>query len=113
MPTYTYRCDTCEHQFDAFQRFSDASLTECPECGAPIRRVIQPVGIVFKGSGWYINDSRAPEKDSAKAGASPVKDGAAPAKDGAAAPDSTPKAAPATSESSTAAAAATAKAAAD
>jgi putative FmdB family regulatory protein len=58
MPTYTYRCDTCGHGFEAVQRFADDPLTECPECGAPIRRVIQPVGVVFKGSGWYITDSR-------------------------------------------------------
>jgi putative FmdB family regulatory protein len=58
MPTYTYRCDSCGHGFEAVQRFSDDPLTECPECGASIRRVIQPVGVVFKGSGWYITDSR-------------------------------------------------------
>ena len=58
MPTYSYHCDTCGHDFDAFQKFSDDPLTECPECAAPIRRVIQPVGVVFKGSGWYITDSR-------------------------------------------------------
>src|SRR3954462_6009486 len=58
MPTYTYRCDTCGHGFEAVQRFADEPLKECPECGAPIRRVIQPVGVVFKGSGWYITDSR-------------------------------------------------------
>jgi predicted nucleic acid-binding Zn ribbon protein len=40
------------------QRFADDPLSECPQCGAPIRRVIQPVGVVFKGSGWYITDSR-------------------------------------------------------
>ncbi|MGH2616759.1 MAG: FmdB family zinc ribbon protein [Thermomicrobiales bacterium] len=40
------------------QRFADDPLTECPECGSRIRRVIQPVGVVFKGSGWYITDSR-------------------------------------------------------
>jgi len=58
MPTYTYRCDTCGHGFEAVQRFADEPLQECPECGSPIRRVIQPVGVVFKGSGWYITDSR-------------------------------------------------------
>ncbi len=56
MPTYTYRCDSCGHGFEAVQRFADDPLTECPECGASIRRVIQPVGVVFKGSGWYITD---------------------------------------------------------
>ncbi len=63
MPTYSYRCDTCGHEFDATQRFSDDPLKECPECGASIRRVIQPVGIVFKGSGWYITDSRGPSTE--------------------------------------------------
>lgn len=58
MPTYSYHCDTCGHDFEAVQRFTDDPLTACPECGAPIRRVIQPVGVVFKGSGWYITDSR-------------------------------------------------------
>ena len=58
MPTYTYQCDSCGHGFEAVQRFADDPLSECPECGAPIRRVIQPVGVVFKGSGWYITDSR-------------------------------------------------------
>lgn len=59
MPTYVYGCDTCGHRFEQFQKFSDASLTECPECGARIRKIFQPAGIVFKGSGWHITDSRA------------------------------------------------------
>lgn len=58
MPTYSYHCDTCGHDFDAVQRFADDPLSECPQCGSPIRRVIHPVGVVFKGSGWYITDSR-------------------------------------------------------
>ena len=58
MPTYSYHCDACGHDFDAVQRFSEDALTECPVCSGAIRRVIQPVGVVFKGSGWYINDSR-------------------------------------------------------
>jgi putative FmdB family regulatory protein len=58
MPTYSYHCDSCGHDFEAVQRFADDPLTECPQCGSPIRRVIQPVGVVFKGSGWYITDSR-------------------------------------------------------
>lgn len=59
MPTYSYHCDTCGHDFEAVQRFADEPLSECPQCEAPIRRVIQPVGVVFKGSGWYITDSRS------------------------------------------------------
>lgn len=58
MPTYQYRCSDCGHSFDQFQRFADAPLTECPECGGLIKRVLHPVGVVFKGSGWYITDSR-------------------------------------------------------
>lgn len=66
MPTYSYHCDTNDHDFDIVQRFADDALTVCPECGGSVRRVIQPVGVVFKGSGWYINDSR---KSSEGAGA--------------------------------------------
>jgi putative FmdB family regulatory protein len=62
MPTYLYRCSECGHSFDFFQKFADDPLTECPECGGPIHRVPQPVGIVFKGSGWYVNDSRDAKK---------------------------------------------------
>ncbi|MFV9505075.1 MAG: FmdB family zinc ribbon protein [Oscillochloridaceae bacterium umkhey_bin13] len=59
MPTYVYACDGCGKQFEQFQSFKDEPLTVCP-CGqsGKVRRVIQPAGIVFKGSGWYINDSR-------------------------------------------------------
>ncbi len=63
MPTYRYRCKSCSHEFDQFQKFVEDALTVCPECGQEIRRVIQPVGVVFKGSGWYINDSRPAAKD--------------------------------------------------
>jgi len=65
MPTYSYRCAACENRFDAFQKFAEDPLTDCPECGGLVKRVIQPVGVVFKGSGWYINDSRkAPAESS-------------------------------------------------
>jgi putative FmdB family regulatory protein len=79
MPTYAYRCATCEHQFEQFQRFSDAPLTVCPNCGGSIRRVIHPVGVVFKGSGWYITDSRkSTESETSTSSAtstSPAKNG--------------------------------------
>ena len=58
MPTYAYRCTACGHEFDKFQKFSEDAISICPECGGEVRRVFQPVGVVFKGSGWYINDSR-------------------------------------------------------
>ncbi len=59
MPTYVYGCDTCGHEFEKMQKFQDAPLRECARCGAPVRRIFQPAGIVFKGSGWYSKDSRA------------------------------------------------------
>lgn len=58
MPTYVYACDTCGTQFEQFQSFKDDPLRDCPSCAGAVRRVFQPVGIVFKGSGWYITDSR-------------------------------------------------------
>lgn len=59
MPTYVYACEACGKQFEQFQSFKDDPLTVC-RCGVEgkVRRVIQPAGVVFKGSGWYINDSR-------------------------------------------------------
>jgi putative FmdB family regulatory protein len=59
MPIYTYQCEHCGQRFDAKQSFAEASLTVCPNCAGKIHRVIQPVGVVFKGSGFYINDSRS------------------------------------------------------
>jgi putative FmdB family regulatory protein len=61
MPVYTYRCENCGVQFDKTQKFTDNSLTRCPECGKKsLRKVYQPVGIVFKGSGFYSTDNRSP-----------------------------------------------------
>ncbi len=60
MPTYTYKCKKCEHQFDQRQSYSDEPLTTCPECGAEngLRKVMNSVGILFKGSGFYVTDNR-------------------------------------------------------
>ena len=58
MPTYKYRCKECGHEFEVRQRMSDKSLTECPVCGGTVRRVVGSVGIVFKGSGFYVTDNR-------------------------------------------------------
>ena len=59
MPTYEYACTACGHRLEAVQKFTDDPLTECPECGAPLRKVYGAVGIVLKGSGFYKTDSRA------------------------------------------------------
>jgi putative FmdB family regulatory protein len=61
MPIYTYRCENCGVQFERRQNFSDAPLTRCPECNKKaLRKVYTPVGIVFKGSGFYATDHRSP-----------------------------------------------------
>jgi putative FmdB family regulatory protein len=70
VPTYEYRCADCDRTFDIVQSFHDEPLTECPTCGNPVRKVFGNVGIVFKGSGFYKNDSRS-------GGSSKAKDSAA------------------------------------
>ncbi|MEV6602222.1 FmdB family zinc ribbon protein [Actinoplanes sp. NPDC051346] len=59
MPTYQYACTECGEQLERVQSFSDAALTECPTCSGKLRKVFNSVGIVFKGSGFYRNDSRS------------------------------------------------------
>lgn len=56
MPTYEYRCLTCEHQFERFQRMSDDPVKECEVCGEPVKRLLFPVAIHFKGNGFYSTD---------------------------------------------------------
>jgi putative FmdB family regulatory protein len=59
MPIYTYRCNDCDYQFEKRQRMADDPLTECVHCEAGhVRRVVNSVGIVFKGSGFYVTDNR-------------------------------------------------------
>lgn len=64
MPLYEYRCRNCNHQFEVQQSFSDDALTVCPECEGELRKVFNPVGISFKGSGFYKNDSRGSSSSS-------------------------------------------------
>jgi putative FmdB family regulatory protein len=68
MPTYQYACTECGHDFEQFQSFSEDSLTECPQCGGRLRKLFNAVGVVFKGSGFYRNDSRATSLSSDPAG---------------------------------------------
>jgi putative FmdB family regulatory protein len=59
MPIYEYECSNCKTRFEKMQSITAEPLTECVNCGGgPIRRVLHPVGVIFKGSGWYVNDSR-------------------------------------------------------
>jgi putative FmdB family regulatory protein len=80
VPTYAYACTGCGHRFEAVQSFTDASLTECPECAGRLRKLFSSVGIVFKGSGFYHTDSRkaatsSDKKETTSKGASPSSDG--------------------------------------
>ena len=65
MPTYTYQCENCGVRFDQYQKFTEEHLLVCPECNEPaLRKVYQPVGIVFKGKGFYATDNRSPSGQS-------------------------------------------------
>src|SRR3990172_1766797 len=75
MPVYTYRCENCGLQFERQQKFTDQPLTRCPECNKKtLHKVYTPVGIIFKGSGFYATDHRSPsgqgraEKEKGKPG---------------------------------------------
>jgi putative FmdB family regulatory protein len=59
MPIYEYECEQCGVRFERLQRMADASLTDCPECSGHIHRVMQPVGVIFKGSGFYVTDNKS------------------------------------------------------
>ena len=87
MPIYEYECRSCGKRFDRMQSFHDEPIRVCPECGGETRRVFQPVGVIFKGSGWYITDSRKSTSEST-----------GPASDGGAKADKTDKAASAGSK---------------
>jgi putative FmdB family regulatory protein len=59
VPTYQYACTECGHAFEQVQSFSEDALTECPQCHGRLRKLFNAVGVVFKGSGFYRNDSRS------------------------------------------------------
>jgi putative FmdB family regulatory protein len=67
VPTYQYACTACDERLEVVQRFSDDPLTECGVCGGRLRKVFSPVGIVFKGSGFYRTDSRNGSNGASKA----------------------------------------------
>jgi putative FmdB family regulatory protein len=108
VPTYQYACRACGEELEAVQSFSDASLTECPQCGGELRKVFSAVGVVFKGSGFYKTDSRKTgsssegPSDKKKADAAPAT---AKSESAATPAASAPAAAPSTSSAPAAAAA--------
>ena len=69
MPTYSYACTECDNRFDAVQAFSDDALTTCEKCSGRLRKLFGSVGVVFKGSGFYRNDSRESTKSSSNGSA--------------------------------------------
>ncbi|SCX29510.1 FmdB family zinc ribbon protein [Mycolicibacterium fluoranthenivorans] len=73
MPTYSYACTECDNRFDAVQAFSDDALTTCPQCSGRLRKLFGKVGVVFKGSGFYRNDSRDASKSSSGSTTSSAK----------------------------------------
>ncbi|AZS72347.1 FmdB family transcriptional regulator [Streptomyces lydicus] len=82
MPTYQYQCTECGEGLEAVQKFTDDALTECPACDGRLKKVFSAVGIVFKGSGFYRNDSRgsssssSPAKSSSSSGTTSSSDSA-------------------------------------
>ncbi|MFJ5676245.1 FmdB family zinc ribbon protein [Streptomyces sp. NPDC093097] len=75
MPTYQYQCTACGEGLEAVQKFTDDALTECPSCNGRLKKVFSAVGIVFKGSGFYRNDSRGSSSSSTPAGSSSTSTG--------------------------------------
>ncbi|WP_079025900.1 FmdB family zinc ribbon protein [Streptomyces yangpuensis] len=93
MPTYQYQCTECGEGLEAVQKFTDEALTVCPSCDGRLKKVFSAVGIVFKGSGFYRNDSRGASSSSTPA--------SKPASSSSSSTTSTAAAAPAASSSST------------
>ena len=81
MPTYQYSCTDCGHFFEAVQSFSEDSLTVCPECDGKLRKVFNAVGVVFKGSGFYRNDSRGTSTSTSPAAATSSESSSAKSSD--------------------------------
>jgi putative FmdB family regulatory protein len=97
VPTYQYACTNPEgkHEFEVVQSFSDAPVSECPECGAAVRKVYGSVGVVFKGSGFYRTDSR---KTASSSESAPSSNGSSPSSSSS---KESPSSTPAASTSST------------
>lgn len=77
MPVYEYECRNCGKRFDKMQPITAEPLTECIYCGeGPVRRIFHPVGVIFKGSGWYITDSRNSRQSSGATSAASATSGA-------------------------------------
>lgn len=88
MPTYSYRCQACKHEFEEFQRITDLPVKECPKCGGLVMRIITGgAGLIFKGAGFYITDNRSSDYKKAASSESSSSSTPSPAP---ASPSSTP-----------------------
>lgn len=77
MPVYEYECADCKNRFEVRQRFVEEPVSVCPSCGGKVRRVYHPVGIVFKGSGFYVTDNRSSGEPTSATTTSEAKSGEA------------------------------------
>ncbi|MEU3990706.1 FmdB family transcriptional regulator [Streptomyces platensis] len=106
MPTYQYQCTECGEGLEAVQKFTDDALTECPACNGRLKKVFSAVGIVFKGSGFYRNDSRgsssssSPAKSAATSGTTSSSDSSSSSSGSSDSKSSAPAAASSTGSSS-------------
>ncbi|MYS10415.1 FmdB family transcriptional regulator [Streptomyces sp. SID6041] len=98
MPTYQYQCTECGEGLEAVQKFTDDALTECPQCQGRLKKVFSAVGIVFKGSGFYRNDSRGSSSSSSPA----ASKSSTPAASSSSTPDAKPAASTSTASTSAA-----------
>lgn len=87
MPTYEYRCKDCGENLEVVQAFTDEALTECPYCQGALKKVFNSVGISFKGSGFYKNDSRSSATTTSSGTGPSSSEGASPSSDGSASSD--------------------------
>ncbi len=83
MPTYEYRCPDCAHQYEKREGFDAPAAQKCPQCGGTAQRVIHAPPIVFKGSGFYVTDSRKPDSDATAEKPASLASGSTPAEDAA------------------------------
>ena len=88
MPLYEYQCDGCRKIHEVMQKFSDAPLTECPECAGPVQKLMSMSSFALKGSGWYTTDYKRKGSSSGESAAASTSGSAAPAKPAEAKPSS-------------------------
>ncbi len=105
MPLYEYQCQKCGHRFERIQRFSDAMVKKCPECGGKVEQMISAPAVQFKGSGWYVTDyakkgsGASSSKSDSEGKADPSKDSGAKDQDSGSKKDSKGKTEPASKSS--------------